>query len=69
MLSSYQLWSLIIISQIAHAVPFFTNTTLPANLTTSCQNALLTDVAQCPLSAARFTFGSYYPGNLLFHRI
>lgn len=51
--------------QVAYALPFFTNSTIPANLTTVCANALLTDVSQCPPTVARFTSGYYYPPMIL----
>lgn len=47
--------------QAAHALSFFNNGTISANLTTTCANALLTDVAQCPPTAARFANGFFYP--------
>lgn len=51
--------------QVTSALPFFTNSTIPANLTTACANALLTDVSQCPPTVARFTSGYYYPPAVL----
>jgi hypothetical protein len=47
------------------ARPFFTNGTIPANLTTECANTLLTDVTQCPATAANFINGFYYPVEVL----
>ncbi|KAF2126083.1 carbohydrate-binding module family 50 protein [Dothidotthia symphoricarpi CBS 119687] len=52
---------LTLVFRAAHALPFFTNGTIPTNLTTTCANALLTDVIQCPPTAARFMNGFYYP--------
>ncbi|CAO2650794.1 Nn.00g020860.m01.CDS01 [Neocucurbitaria sp. VM-36] len=51
--------------QVAHALPFFTNSTIPANLTTVCANALLTDVSQCHPIVARLSSGYYYPPTIL----
>jgi len=50
-----------LVFQVVHSLPFFTNGTISANITTSCANALLTDVTQCPPTAARFLNGFYYP--------
>lgn len=65
MLFSQWLLPLTFVSQVAHALPFFTNGTIPANLTTTCASALLTDVTQCPPSASRFMNGYYYPPSIL----
>jgi hypothetical protein len=47
------------------AIPFFSNSTIPSNLTTTCATALLTDVVQCPPTVANFASGYYYPPSVL----
>jgi len=47
------------------AVQFFTNVTVPANLTTACSNALLTNVTGCDKIVATFRPGSYYDQSIL----
>jgi hypothetical protein len=59
------LWQLALFTQATHALPFFTNGTIPANLTTACIDTLLTDVVQCPATAANFINGFYYPAEVL----
>ncbi|KAH9866825.1 hypothetical protein J1614_008518 [Plenodomus biglobosus] len=54
-----------LVFQTTRALPFFNNGTIPANLTTTCANALLVDVVQCPITAAQFLNGFYYPPTTL----
>lgn len=49
----------------AIAIPFFSNNTIPSNLTSDCATALLTDVEQCPPTVASFAIGYYYPPSVL----
>jgi hypothetical protein len=51
--------------QLISAVQFFTNVTVPANLTTACTNALLEDVANCNTVVASFRPGLYYDESIL----
>lgn len=48
----------------AESVRFFSNNTVPANLTVSCSNALLTEV-QCSPVVPQFQNGYFYPPSLL----
>jgi hypothetical protein len=54
-----------LLTSAAQCLPFFTNGTIPANLTTACADSLLTDVVQCPATAANFMNGFYYPTDVL----
>ncbi|KAI1522760.1 LysM domain containing protein [Pyrenophora tritici-repentis] len=65
MLTFQRLLVATLVFQTAHALPFFNNGTIPANLTTTCANALLVDVVQCPITAAQFLNGFYYPPKTL----
>lgn len=48
----------------AQAVQFYTNSTVPANISTSCTNALLADVGCDPVVPA-LRSGEFYPANTL----
>ncbi|CAG8971987.1 hypothetical protein HYALB_00003325 [Hymenoscyphus albidus] len=45
---------------LVSAVPFFTNSTVPTNLTTTCSNALLKDVTGCTSLVPVFRNGFFY---------
>jgi len=46
------------------AIQFFDNSTVPTNLTTTCTNAILSDV-NCSPVVASLRSGSYYPNSTL----
>lgn len=50
---------------LASAAQFFTNNTVPVNVTTACSNALLTDVTGCSAIVPAFQNGYYYPPSTL----
>ena len=52
-------------AHITAALPFFTNSTVPANLSPGCTTALLTNVAGCSPVVAALRKGEYYPQDLL----
>jgi len=52
-------------ARITAALPFFTNSTVPANLSPGCTNSLLTNIAGCSPVVAALRKGEYYPQDLL----
>jgi len=51
--------------RLASAAQFFSNNTVPANLTTACSNALLKDVTGCSSIVPVFQNGYFYPPSIL----
>lgn len=59
------LTSLVYYSSFTTALPFFTNSTAPANLSPLCFQAITADVTACSPGVAALRKGGYYPQNFL----